>query len=607
MKTSGFTPFRIPQEVARLLEGLSSTPDSYLKASRQIAALGDACGLVPLRIAIAASFTADLLLPYIQVEAARLGFRAVTYLAPYNQIDQELLETASPLKVFAPDVVFVAAHLGDLVPDLRLRLAGHRPEEARDAALEGISGIISAVHAARKDCPATFFVFNLCEPLHPVAGLADVIEPISEQSITAAANERLVEAVRATASIHVFDYRAAANRFGLSAWHDARMWFWARSPFTPLAMVHLGRQMARAAAAAVRPACKCLVLDCDNVLWGGVVGEEGLDGIGLGTGYPGSVYKDFQTYLKSLKGRGILLAIASKNNPGDVTAVFTQHPDMVLALDDFAVVQVHWDDKAGSIRAIARQLNVGLDAIAFFDDSPIEREWVRDALPEVKVIEAPADPLEYVQALADSAVFDQLTIVSEDRARHDLYRSERQRGKLREATGDVDDFLRRLGMVATVGPIAADNLKRVAQLLAKTNQFNLTLRRHSAPQIEALLDRGGLGLWMRLSDRFGDHGLIAAALAVDLGEATWEIDTFLMSCRVLGRGAELVLLHALMERCVARGATRIAGRYVAGPRNQQVADFYPSQGFRDEGNGRGLWDVGQPLPRTPEPFALTTE
>ena len=310
----------------------------------------------------------------------------------------------------------------------------------------------------------------------------------------------------------------------------------------------------------------------------------------MGEAYPGNVYKSFHAFLKSLKARGILLAVASKNNMADAMSVFEQHPDSLLKPEDFSASEIHWSDKASSVRAIAAKLNIGLDSIAFFDDSPVERQWMREAIPMVRVIEAPADPLFFVDAVRDSELFDQISISAEDRARHSLYRAEQDRVNLQQSATSMDDFLRRLEMRATIGPVGEDTLRRAGQLMLKTNQFNLSLRRHSSADIQELLRNGGIGLWMRLEDKFGDNGLVAVALARPDGEE-WEVDSFLMSCRVLGRQAETLLLHTLAEQCRLRGAARLRGIYTPGPRNQMVADFYRQHQFRPGADERvWLWD-----------------
>lgn len=578
----------LPAHIADILTPFPVRHDQYMQVSRRLAA-ASADGMRSLKVAYLSSFTVDQLVPYVTAELAQRGGLADNYIAPFGQIEQELLDRNSGLHRHSADVVFIAIRLEDILPDLPALLLEQGPAASR-LVVEAANTLVAAIGVALSLGKARYFVFNMCEPPVAAAGIAGVAEDFSEPDAVHLFNRTLGEFSRRQSAVHIVDYRATAFRHGLGTWQDRKLWYWARSPLTSGAMVALSETMARAVQASLNPSCKCLVLDCDNTLWGGVVGEDGLDGIQLGETYPGNVYKSFHAFLKSLKARGILLAVASKNNRGDAMSVFERHPDSVLKPGDFSAFEIHWNDKASSIRAIADTLSIGLDSIAFFDDSPVERQWMRETLPMVRVIDAPADPLFYIDAVRDSELFDQIAISAEDRARHSLYRAEQDRAELQQSTTSMDDFLRRLEMRATIGPVNEGTLRRVGQLMLKTNQFNLSLRRHSPADIQDMLRNGGIGLWMRLEDKFGDNGLIAVALARPDGEE-WEVDSFLMSCRVLGRQAETLLLHTLAEQCRRRGAARLRGIYTPGPRNQMVADFYRRHQFSPGADEKvWLWD-----------------
>ena len=286
----------------------------------------------------------------------------------------------------------------------------------------------------------------------------------------------------------------------------------------------------------------------------------------------------------------MVLAIASKNNEADVDEVFARHADMVLRREHFVAVRINWREKSENLRALAAELNVGLDAFVFFDDSAFEREEVRRALPMVTVLDTPESPLGYIDAIEDSGVFDRLVLSPEDRQRTALYREQSGRVEAERSAASSGEFLHSLGLVATIGAVDADTLPRVAQLLAKTNQFNLTTRRHSAAEIQAMIDAGAVALWLRLADRFGDHGLVGVAIAqAEAGAA--RIDTFLLSCRVIGRGAEVALLADLARRMSARAEVLI-GEFVPTAMITQVADFFPRHDFAPAGEGR--WQMALP-------------
>jgi FkbH-like protein len=307
------------------------------------------------------------------------------------------------------------------------------------------------------------------------------------------------------------------------------------------------------------------------------------------------VYKAFQRAIAGYRDRGVLLAIASKNNEADVVEVFGSHPDLVLRLDDFAARQIHWNDKASSLRAIAAELNIGLDALALFDDSPVERAWVREQLPEVTVIDVPTDPTRYTAALDDSGAFDHLVITSEDRSRARLYQDDARRRDLERTAASPEDFLRTLGMRVTIGPVDAQTRTRVVQLLGKTNQFNVTTRRHSEAELEALLgSAGAVGLWMRVADRYGDNGLVGVAIAVPAEPAapdTYRLDSFVMSCRVLGRQVEHALLDAVCRRARAAGAHTLLGEFLPTRKNAVASRFFADTGFSPVEDRADWWTL----------------
>ncbi|HSR96245.1 MAG TPA: HAD-IIIC family phosphatase, partial [Kofleriaceae bacterium] len=343
-----------------------------------------------------------------------------------------------------------------------------------------------------------------------------------------------------------------------------------------------------------------LVLDLDNTLWGGVVGETGPLGVALGGTADGEAFRAFQRHCRGLAQRGVLLAVASKNNPADARAPFGTHPDMVLALDDFAAFDASWDPKATALRRIADTLALGLDAFVFFDDNAAEREHIRQALPEVEVVDVPDDPAGYVRALEDGLWFEATGLTDEDRARTAHYTVERHRVELRAAAVNLDDYLTSLEMTAQLRALDETDLQRVVQLIGKTNQFNLTTRRHAEAQVRAIAGAAGsIALTVRLRDRFGDYGLVAVVLGLRDGEAL-AIDTWLMSCRVIGRTLEQLVLRELVARAERLGYRRLIGEYVPTAKNALVAGLYGELGFVPLGAGRHALEL--PAPRLPRTF-----
>jgi len=587
-----------------LLE-LKPAPASYLKAERQLEG-GDFGGLKQVNVAILATFTADLVKPYLVVESAAQGILARLYFGPFNQLDQQVLDKSSSLYQSEPDVVVIAARIEEFAPELVDSFIKLSPSQVDDELANIQNRIQSLIDGIREKTTARILVFNFAAPPSLAAGMADPYLEPSQSSVIQNANEKIAEICGQVSDTYVFDYAAMVSEFGSKNWFSPKLWYTGRVPFGADAQIETGKRLARYIKSLSLPACKCLVVDCDNTIWGGILGEEGLGGIELSEDYPGNVYKGFQRELLNLKDRGILLAMASKNNEEDVLEVFEQHADSLLKVGDFAATQIHWNDKATSLALIAEELNIGIDSLAFFDDNPVEREWVRTALPEVTVIDVPESPLEYIQTLNESSAFDQLLISDDDRARPKMYQEQTSRNKSQTQSVSIEEFLENLDMTATIGTVDADTLPRVAQLLTKTNQFNLTTRRHSESELQTMIDSGAVALWMRVSDRFGDNGLVAVAIAVADESDSWLIDTFLMSCRVIGRGVETAMLSFLSQSIQERGGRLILGQYVPTPQNGMVSEFYNSHAFESADEERGLWqwDLSQGQIPWPEVIRL---
>ncbi|HTU26369.1 MAG TPA: HAD-IIIC family phosphatase [Pirellulales bacterium] len=379
------------------------------------------------------------------------------------------------------------------------------------------------------------------------------------------------------------DLDAVAGMLGRERFYDARRYYWTKQPFGEEGLVRLAEHAVAAMRAQHTGPKKVLVLDLDNTLWGGVVGETGPLGVELGESPNGEAFRAFHRHVKALSQRGCLLAVCSKNNLDDARQPFLQNPSMHLKLDDFAAFEASWEPKSVAIRRIAATLRLGLDSFVFFDDNPFEREEVRTALPEVTVVNVPEDPTEYIAALERGLYFEAAALTAADSERAEQYRVEQQRRELEAKFSSLDDYLKSLEMQGTVSPVNDAEMPRAVQLLGKTNQFNLTTRRHTEADVRALLARPrSCGMTFRLADRFGDHGLIALVLAVpsDGDPRALRIDTLLMSCRVIGRTTEQFILRTLILRARELGYERLIGEFIPTAKNKQlVADLYDRLGF----------------------------
>lgn len=559
------------------------TRADYLRLAKELAE--HSLGTETKRVAVLAAFTTDFLKPCLAVESARRALPIEVWLAPYGQIEQQALDSHSLLYSQKPDVILILPLLEQLAPELSYRFLAYTPEALEHQRTQLLSRLQAVIQHIRSVSQAKILLGNFPPPTWFAAGVTDSSLVHTQTHFIQQLNEQLTALSHSVTDVLILDVHRAATEVGLDHWRDERLEFLAKSPWSAEAMSKVAKAAARRLHSWFFPPAKCLVLDMDNTLWGGVLGESGIDGIALGPDYPGNVFVDFQKRILALHDSGFLLAAASKNNAADVEEVLKSHPACLLKREHFAAFEVHWEDKATSLRRIASHLNIGLDSLVFFDDNPTERAWVKEQLPQVTVLEISSNILSYASTLTESGCFDLAQLTKEDLQRSQLYQEDLQRRELQTQTGSLDDFLKGLDMSLTFGHADEGSLPRIVQLLAKTNQFNLTTRRHSAAELKTLLDAGGIILWARLQDRFGDNGLIAVGIVVPDHNSTWKLDSFLMSCRVIGRGVETALLSLLIERIKSLGAEHLLAEFIPTSKNQPAAAFLTSHGFmQKDGN-----------------------
>jgi FkbH-like protein len=524
------------------------------------------------RIALLGATTTSLLAPVLRALCFRDGVNAEIYEGPYGSYRQEIWDPESELYRFRPSFVFIVTHWRELsLPPV---------VDDEQAIVDRVVGEYQALWRALDENTACHVVqhgFDLpLEESHDYVARAHVGGRIR---CLERINLELMQ--RAPASVSVLDAASVESEVGKAAWHDAALWHMARQHPASRALPALAELQVAHIRAASGLARKVVVCDLDNTLWGGIIGEDGLDGIRVGSASPiGEAYLRLQEYLLELKNRGILLAVCSKNNPDEARLAVEQHPQMRLRLDDFAAFVANWSDKVQNLKAISAMLALGTDSFVFLDDNPVERAWVRSQLPEVAVVELGSSPYSYVTDIDRGRYFFSFGLTEEDTQRAALYKSEIQRQAARTSSSSLEEFLEQLQMRACDVPVSTGNLARVTQLVNKTNQFNLTTRRHQSSEIEALSTRpGGWARAFTLSDRFGDHGLIGLVLCVADSPDTWQIDTWVMSCRVLGRGMERFMFERLLDAARAGGVRRIVGVYRPTKRNGLVAELFPQLGF----------------------------
>jgi FkbH-like protein len=532
------------------------------------------------RLAVLASFTADFMAPYISVESSKIGHPVEPWFGPFSQFEQVVLDAESEFNVSPPQIVWIAMRLEDVDPMLEIdSLSASRADVSKR--LEALTArLVALAKLVRKGCDAPILISNLClaDRISPDIFAANDVDALA--FLVVEANLRLASELAEFSDTHIFDYCAAVNECGMLRWDDPKLRYLARAPAAAQCLAPFSRRLARSCAALLRPAAKCIVVDLDNTLWAGVLGDDGVGGIQIGDDYPGNIYKQIQGALLALRRRGFLLAIASKNDQVLVDEVLETHPEMLLRADDFASILANWKPKFESLKQIAKELNIGVDSLVFIDDNPVERAEVRANLPMVHVVELPPQPYLYLQTIVNIPEFDRPRLLSEDRQRADMYVHQKARQAHEEQFEAVEDFLSSLEMRATYGCCDSRTIKRIHQLVQKTNQFNLTTRRHRLEEIRRLsLSEGARVCWLRLRDRFGDQGLVAVGILRRLDDTMWEVDTFLMSCRVMGRQVEHAFISFLAEQALDCGATMLRAIYLPTARNHMVADLYPRLGF----------------------------
>jgi FkbH-like protein len=543
--------------------------------------------LTPFRLAILRSFTIEPLVPLLQARCALAGIDLTVHVGDFNVFERDLYDGHAPLYGFQPSMVALAALTMDVAPGL-----WHGDRLAEDS--EHTAGRVAEwLRTFRRHSSAPLLVQSFEEPAFPSRGVMDAQQPSGQREAVRRLNCGVLVAAREHRNVYVLDYDGLVARHGRSAWRDAHKHLAMRMPLRPEAFGWLAEEYMRFIHPVAGKICKAVAVDLDDTLWGGIVGEVGVDGVQIGTDYPGAAYLQVQRVLKNLAARGILLAVCSKNNPADAHKVFRDRAEMLLHADDFAAMRVNWDDKAANLRSIASELNIGVDAIAFVDDNPVEREWIRAELPEVTVIDLPGDPVGFADALVRSPVFERLDVSEQDRARSEQYQAQRARRAAEQHASSIDDFLTSLAMSATFGDATGPSLARIAQLTQRTNQFNLTTKRYTDEEVARLAaDPATFVRAIRVTDRFGDNGLVGVAIARVAAERC-EIDSFLLSCRVIGRRIETALLAHVAREARKRGARVLAGWYRPTPKNAPARDFYATHRFEracDDELG-SLWEL----------------
>jgi FkbH-like protein len=556
----------------------------------------DASALPQYSLAVLGDCATQHLATALRGYGVSVGMRLNVFDADYDQIDAQVMAPDSELYHFAPQGVLL-----QMCTEKLQEAFYDCPPEARASFAEDTYARIRQIWSRiGSRIPATVLQCNF--PLID-DGVFGQFGNKTEQSFLfqqRKLNYLLMQGCQEAKNTFLIDLDALQTALGRSTFADPKLYYVAKMPISLAALPAAAKlvvDVVRSLQGAVK---KCLVLDLDNTLWGGVIGDDGLSGIQIGELGTGHAFSDFQKWLKELKNRGILLTVCSKNNEDTAKEPFEKHPEMVLRLEDFSMFVANWEDKARNIRTIQQALNIGMDSMVFLDDNPFERELVRTMIPEITVPELPEDPALYLQYLRGLDLFETASYSREDAGRTEQYREKAQRAAFEAAFQSYDDYLEALQMRASAAAFDPFHYPRIAQLTQRSNQFNLRTVRYTEAEIEALAqDDSRIGLYFTLKDKFGDHGLISVVVLEKQPEDTLFISEWLMSCRVLKRGMEEFIVDKILSVAAQQGFRRVVGEYIPTPKNAMVKDLYEQLGFARLENGRFQAEVsGFPYHKT---------
>lgn len=584
-------------DLGRELQSLASYALDVNQLTKLARVMAKMCGegkslhpLVPFRLAVLSNSTIDLTTPALVASAARHGIALAVIQPSYDQVAQEALTPESKVNRSKSDAVLLALDYRAL--PLKLSFGD---KETSSVTVQGVMAYLKALRDGIKANSNAICIFQtFAPPVETLFGSLDRSLPGTLRSLVDRINRELAEYVLASGDV-LLDVAGMAETVGLADWHNPSLWNIAKLPFSDGLIPFYADHVARMVAAIRGKSRRVLILDLDNTVWGGVIGDDGLEGINVARGdATGEAHLALQSLALDLRQRGIVLAVSSKNADELARAPFERHPEMLLKLDDIAVFQANWNDKATNIQAIATELGLSLDTIVFLDDNPVERGLVRKLLPQVAVPELPDEVSYYARTLTAAGYFEAVTFVTEDLKRAEFYQSNAKRANLQKEVGGLDAYLTSLAMTITFQPFDAIGRARITQLINKSNQYNLTTRRHTDPEVAAAEnDPEVFTLQVRLSDIFGDNGMISVVICRSKGAGVWDIDTWLMSCRVLGRRVEHMVLREILAHARAAGIHKLIGTYRATDRNKVAMDHYAKLGFTKVGETSGVtrWEL----------------
>ncbi len=532
-----------------------------------------------IRIALLSSFTTKGIKEALMVKCAEAGILPEFYVAPYNQYANEIFNPQSNLYSFKPNLVFIFIDTMSLFGEQFFSLSQMNDHERKHLASDKALELHSLYETLSSHISGKVVLHNLEVPVYSSCGILENKQNFGLVEMIRSINQDIADQVKSESQVLIFDYELFCSKYGKLQLHDPKMYYLGDIKLSFEYIGYLADEYMGYIKPIMSLSKKCLVMDMDNTLWGGIIGEDGIEGIALGPTPSGRPFLEFQKYILNLFHRGVILALNSRNNPEAIYRVLNEHPYMVLKEEHFVSMKINWKDKATNLEEIAGEINIGLDSIVFIDDDKFNRELVREMLPQVYTVEMPEDPSLYVRALQEINDFNTMQLTEEDKQKGHMYIAQRKRQQLQNVSMNLEHFLKELHVKVTIKQADKFTISRISQLTQKTNQFNVTTRRYSEEDIKMFAaDDKWLVFSAKVEDRFGDNG-ITGVVIINKNKDTWTIDSFLLSCRVLGRNVKKALMYKIIEYAKKDGVKNIKGIFVPTAKNKPAQGFFEECGF----------------------------
>ncbi|MGC2308481.1 MAG: HAD-IIIC family phosphatase [Nitrososphaeraceae archaeon] len=550
-------------------------------------------------MAILSSFTINGLEEALRVKCAESDITCATYLCGYGQYNQDILDQSSKLYEFSPDITFMIIDTRSVLSTLFYTPYTIPANDRRTYIDKRVADFVNLVKTFKNRTGSKLVLTNCSIPTYSPYGICEVRTEYGLKEMVYDFNARLSDAFRSDPQVFLFDFNSFVAKYGEINVLDYRQFLVGDIKVSLSYIPHLAEELMGYVKANLGVNRKCIVLDLDNTLWGGIIGEDGFDRIDLSLKPPGMAFMEFQRVLLALYQRGVILAINSRNNEDEALRAIRDHPFMVLREEHFATMKINWSDKISNMKEIAQELNIGLDSIVYFDDDPINRELMSKAIPQIKTIDLPDDPSLYASTLMQINDFNTLVMTNEDRKRGEMYREEHKRTELKRSSSNLEDFLKQLEIRVTMKKANNFTIPRIAQLTLKTNQFNLTTRRYQEEDVETLAqDHTKLIGCAQTQDKFGDNGITGVYIVnKNHVDKEWFIDTFLLSCRVMGRGIEDAMMGYILSKAKEEGVIKVKAEFIPTKKNKPCEQLLPNFGFKKEGE-QWVYTYNVPIKQT---------